>query len=239
MPDWLLLQVPPRADHVWPSVHRQLCAMFVHLHLRHQYHVITDADGAAARRRSAHLLQSTRLLAPLAPGGEQVVFCRFRPPSSDPHPLAGLWRGGYGDAGVELVTLRPTPLLGSGSVGGFKLTAEKATGDVRVPAGRVSFWFTVSAEDTVALRDPGNSQATLPLVLPGPHGGLEVDSQASLTEVPRWVVARAPGKGVVALPGYVNPEWIDVEVLVFSAHSFGVLWPSLDFLQLFSRLVLS
>lgn len=179
-----------------------------------------------------------RLLAPLAPGGEQVTFCRFRPPSSNPHPLAGLWRGGYGDAGVELVTLHPTPLLGLGSVGGFKLSAEKATGDVRVPAGKTSFWFTISAEASAALRNPATSHP-LPLVLPGPRGGLEVDAQASLTaEVPQWVAATAPGKGVVALPRYTHPEWHDIEVLVFSADSFGVLWPSLDFLQLFSRLVL-
>lgn len=173
----------------------------------------------------------------MAPGGEQVQFVRFRPPSSDPHALAGLWRGGYGDAGVELVTLRPTPLLGTGTVGGFKLTAEKATGDVRVPAGRVTFWFTVSAEDSAALRDPGSQP--LPLVLPGPDRGLQVDAQASVTaEIPRWVVCRAPGKGLVAGVGYTSPEWLDVEVLVFSASSFGVLWPRLDFLQLFSRLVL-
>lgn len=212
------------------------CTLYI-LPIQHPTHY-TDTDGSAARRRSAHLLQSTRLLAPLAPGGEQVTFCRFSPPSSDPHPLAGLWRGGYGDAGVELVTLRPTPLLGGGSVGGFKLTAEKATGDVRVPAGHVSFWFTVSADASAALRNPAASQP-LPLVLPGPHGGLEVDAQASLGGgVPRWVVARGPGKGVVALPGYERPEWLDIEVLVFSASSIGVLWPSLRFLQLFSRLVL-
>lgn len=102
--------------------------------------------------------------------------------------------GSYGDHGQELVNVTYV---------GDTLIASKVTGDVNVPRGQVSFTADLS---------PRNSSALEPLTL-------SVDQ--SSTKAAK--LARYPGQGQVAKPGFVDHKYIHGQLVMFDRH-FSFVW---------------
>jgi hypothetical protein len=88
---------------------------------------------------------------------------------------------------------------------GDTLLATKATGDVNVPRGEISFSADFS---------PRRGTPTLePLKL-----SFDKSSPASTTKLPRFA-----GKGQIAKPGFVDHKYVDGQLILFERH-FSFVW---------------
>jgi hypothetical protein len=100
----------------------------------------------------------------------------------------------YGDHGSELINVTYT---------GDTLTATKATGDINVPRGQVSFSADLSPRDA--------STALEPLKL-------SFDPNSKVTKLPRFA-----GKGQIAKPGFVDHKYVQGQLVLFARH-FSFVW---------------
>jgi hypothetical protein len=127
-------------------------------------------------------------------------------------PLSGMYVGGYGPHGLELIQLQrgygrwdeepasPSTSAGSGDDSYEYVEGVKVTGDPNVPAGKVTFRAKV-----------------------GPKYKLP---PIDYTNVDLGTIARYKGQGQLAKPGFKNAHWVDGELLVLD----GRLGPKLGFL---------
>jgi hypothetical protein len=103
----------------------------------------------------------------------------------------------YGDQGNEIVNVTYV---------GDTLLATKATGDVNVPRGQISFSADLS---------PRNRNPTLePLKLSFDKSSLAV----STAKLPRFA-----GKGQIAKPGFIDNSYVDGQIILFGSH-FSFVW---------------
>jgi hypothetical protein len=101
----------------------------------------------------------------------------------------------YGSHGDELINVTYV---------GDTLFAYKATGDVNVPRGKVSF--------TVDLTPKTSGESLEPLTLSFDK------SKSTATKLPRYA-----GKGQVAKPGFIEPAFVDGQLVLFERH-FSFVW---------------
>jgi hypothetical protein len=104
----------------------------------------------------------------------------------------------YGDQGNEIINVTYV---------GDTLLATKATGDVNVPRGEISFSANFS---------PRNGTPTLePLKL-----SFGTSSSASSTaKLPRFA-----GKGQIAKPGFIDHKYVDGQLILFERGHFSFIW---------------
>ena len=119
--------------------------------------------------------------------GNTLAYSRL-PPSqaTKTDPLSGLFIGAFGPHGPEIVQVTRT----NKQNGEEWVVATKLTGDVNVPAGKVSFKAQVGRAARLSI------------------------SEAYPTEL--GVVARYKGQGMVAKEGYKHAKWVDGELLQLS-----------------------
>jgi len=119
--------------------------------------------------------------------GNTLAYSRL-PPSqaTKTDPLSGLFIGAFGPHGPEIVQVTRT----NKKDGEEWVVATKLTGDVNVPAGKISFKAKVGRAARLSI------------------------SEAYPPEL--GVVARYKGQGMVAKEGYKHPKWVDGELLQLS-----------------------
>lgn len=119
--------------------------------------------------------------------------------------LHGLWVGKYGENGYEMINV---------TYSDDTLIATKVTGDNNVPKGEIS--FTVDLAHSTAALDP-----------------IELNSKAAKqwgkSFLPRFV-----GKGQVAAEGFVNPTWLEGQ-LILVGRFFSFAWLPLGHQVFFGR----
>ncbi|CAI5524816.1 unnamed protein product [Closterium sp. Naga37s-1] len=207
--------------------------------------VFKDKDVAQLIRTAVQHVQRRRYTLP-----RTTAFTRIHAADASTDPFAGLYVGAYGPYTSEAIQVRrrfgtweepegeeQESQAGKAGerVGGRKRQGERAlvppfeyvegvklTGDFNVPAGKVSFRAKIRRHWQMPFRG----------VYPDELG----------------VVARYPGQGQLAEPGFKNPRWVDGELLVFdgkgSRHTNGAelgfvfSLPERHFLILFNRLKL-
>jgi len=156
-----------------------------------------------------------------------------------PMPLkSGIFIGTYGPHGTEIISFNVTDTI-KGSEG------VKVTGDPNVPFGEVTFRLT---EDE-CLNVPGESQETaaaLEEFLMDPQrisyqDGLSLDFQVPLDFTEREAIPFKKCKGrwncecQIAGHGFVNPEFIPGNFVLFTDDFFGVLFLELRSISLYRR----
>ena len=114
-----------------------------------------------------------------------AIIHRLTPPS--------LFFCSYGGKGDQLINVTYV---------GDTLIATKATGDVNVPRGEVSFTANLA---------PRLDSALEPLKV-------SFDSQSGATEFPRY-----PGKGQIAKAGFVESQYVEGQLIMFERH-FSFVW---------------
>ncbi|CAI6009427.1 unnamed protein product, partial [Closterium sp. NIES-65] len=174
--------------------------------------VFKDKDVAQLIRTAVQHVQRRRYTLP-----RTTAFTRIHAADASTDPFAGLYVGAYGPYTSEAIQVRrrfgtweepegeeQESQAGKAGerVGGRKRQGERAlvppfeyvegvklTGDFNVPAGKVSFRAKIGRHWQMPFRG----------VYPDELG----------------VVARYPGQGQLAEPGFRNPRWVDGELLVF------------------------
>lgn len=120
--------------------------------------------------------------------GNTLSYSRLLPSqATKTDPLSGLFIGAFGPHGPEIVQVNRTNNKQNGEEW---VVATKLTGDVNVPAGKVSFKAKVGRAARLSI------------------------SEAYPPEL--GVVARYKGQGMVAKEGYKNAKWVDGELLQLS-----------------------
>ncbi|CAI5479567.1 unnamed protein product [Closterium sp. Yama58-4] len=205
--------------------------------------VFKDKDVAQLIRTAVQHVQRRRYTLP-----RTTAFTRIHAADASTDPFAGLYVGAYGPYTSEAIQVRrrfgtweegeeqESETGEAGKVSGRRkgqgeralvppfeyVEGVKLTGDFNVPAGKVSFRAKIGRHWQMPFRG----------VYPDELG----------------VVARYPGQGQLAEPGFKNPRWVDGELLVFdgkgSRHTNGAelgfvfSLPERHFLILFNRLKL-
>ena len=126
--------------------------------------------------------------------------------SQIPHfNLHGLWVGKYGENGYEMINV---------TYSGDTLIATKLTGDNNVPKGEIS--FTVDLAPSSSTLDP-----------------IELNSKAA-KQWGKSFLPRFEGKGQVAAEGFVNPTWLEGQ-LILVGRFFSFAWLPLGHQVFFGR----
>ncbi|KAA8492432.1 Protein EXECUTER 2, chloroplastic [Porphyridium purpureum] len=125
--------------------------------------------------------------------------------------LRGKWGGVYGASGVQTVEI---------DVQGNELVACKITGDSNVPAGQLTFKVDVSMDGIIEL-GPGDKPDPIAVAL---------NQFANLK-----VKQRFRGQGQIANPGFVRPQWVPGELIVFEDDIIAFVWKPLSFMVVFER----
>jgi len=127
--------------------------------------------------------------------------------------LRGKWGGVYGANGVQRVEI---------TVEDGQLVATKITGDSNVPAGQITFKADVSLDGMIEMPKPGGKVDPIAKAL----------SQFANLKVKQ----RFHGVGQVANPGFVMPQWVPGELIVFEEDVIAFVWKPLSFMVVFERL---
>jgi len=115
--------------------------------------------------------------------------------------LSGLWVGKYGEHGYEMVNVTYV-----GGELGNTLVASKVTGDKNVPKGEITF--------TADLHPKAKGRSDLdPIEL----------SDAAAKQWGHKHLPRYPGRGQVAAEGFVNNQWMDVQLILVGEY-FSFAW---------------
>ncbi|CAI7842776.1 unnamed protein product, partial [Closterium sp. NIES-53] len=184
--------------------------------------VFKDKDVAQLIRTAVQHVQRRRYTLP-----RTTAFTRIHAADATTDPFAGLYVGAYGPYTSEAIQVRrrfgtweepegeeeesDVGEAGEGT-GRRKRQGERAlvppfeyvegvklTGDFNVPAGKVSFRAKIGRHWQMPFRG----------VYPDELG----------------VVARYPGQGQLAEPGFKNPRWVDGELLVFDGKVTRLIIP--------------
>lgn len=122
--------------------------------------------------------------------------------------LDGLWVGKYGEHGFEMINV---------TYSGDKLIAYKVTGDRNVPKGEVSFEVDLSPSiDDLSILEP-----------------IELGEQAAEQWGNRFL-QRFAGQGQVASRGFVNPQWMDGQLILVGQY-FSFAWLPIGHQVFFGR----
>lgn len=150
----------------------------------------------------------------------------------------GLFKGTYGNHGLELVLLKYDS-------DGYTVTATKLLGDPYVPADKITFRANLrnsmilteiqqlSMEDLRRITRTGS--AILPENLPVQPFRVPFDCMDRGSLTPSKCKARFHGHGQVAGHGFTNSSYIPGHWIVFNEDLFGFLWLELKSLSLFHR----
>lgn len=101
----------------------------------------------------------------------------------------------YGEKGVQLVNITYV---------GDTLVATKATGDINVPRGEVTFTANLAPRNDTVI-EPQPQKASF-------------DPQSSTQHLPRY-----PGKGQIAKAGFVNSKYVEGQMVLFD-NLFSFIW---------------
>ena len=129
--------------------------------------------------------------------------------------LEGLWVGKYGDHGFEMINV---------TYQGDILIAHKLTGDETVPKGEISF----SVDLSVISPETESSSSTDTMLEP-----IELTDDAA----EQWgskFLQRFPGRGQVASPGYVQPQWLEGQMILVNQY-FSFAWLPIGHQVFFGR----
>eukprot|EP00977_Amphora_coffeiformis_P011694 scaffold2829_cov147-Amphora_coffeaeformis.AAC.2 len=121
--------------------------------------------------------------------------------------LDGLWVGKYGENGFEMINVTYT---------GDTLVAYKVTGDKNVPKGEVSFEVDLSPSNAMSMLEP-----------------IELGEQAAEQWGNRFL-QRFAGEGQVASRGFVNPQWMDGQLILVGQY-FSFAWLPIGHQVFFGR----
>jgi hypothetical protein len=121
--------------------------------------------------------------------------------------LDGLWVGKYGEHGFEMINV---------TYAGDELVAYKVTGDRNVPKNEVSFRVDLSPSGHMNLLEP-----------------IELGSQAAEQWGNRFL-QRFAGEGQVASKGFVNPQWMDGQLILVGQY-FSFAWLPIGHQVFFGR----
>ena len=127
--------------------------------------------------------------------------------------LHGLWVGKYGEAGYEMINV---------TYSGDTLIATKLTGDNNVPKGEIS--FTVDLAPSTSANNGMSTAALDPIEL-----NSKAAKQWGKSFLPRFL-----GKGQVAAEGFVNPTWLEGQ-LILVGRFFSFAWLPLGHQVFFGR----
>lgn len=153
----------------------------------------------------------------------------------------GLFKGTYGDHGLELVSLTYED-------DDTAAVITKITGDPNVPAGKITvkvdltsaLHLTEDEQDipnvwtpnsTSSRQQPSNSASTAVQPFRLPVGYVE----RTVGGVPSVCQARYHSQGQIAATGYMNPMFVEGHWVVFDADTFGHVWIFLTSFSLYSR----
>ncbi|KAG2576981.1 uncharacterized protein LOC120680081 [Panicum virgatum] len=133
---------------------------------------------------------------------EKIIFNRIVRDIKSTDPFHGLYLGDYGQHGPELVQLcrRFGHWNTTDNVESFEyVEAVKLTGDPHVPAGQTTFRARI--------------------------GKAKYDESHGAYPDEFGVIESYKGQGRIASPGFINPEWVDGELLVFNGkRKLGFVW---------------
>lgn len=121
--------------------------------------------------------------------------------------LDGLWVGKYGEHGFEMINV---------TYSGDTLVAYKVTGDRNVPKGQVSFQVDLSPTAHFDMLEP-----------------IELGQQAAEQWGNRFL-QRFAGEGQVASRGFVNPQWMDGQLILVGQY-FSFAWLPIGHQVFFGR----
>jgi hypothetical protein len=121
--------------------------------------------------------------------------------------LDGLWVGKYGEHGFEMINV---------TYSGDTLIAYKVTGDRNIPKAEVSFEVDLSPNPDVSMLDP-----------------IELGEQAAEQWGNRYL-QRFVGEGQVASRGFVNPQWIEGQLILVGQY-FSFAWLPIGHQVFFGR----
>lgn len=121
--------------------------------------------------------------------------------------LDGLWVGKYGEHGFEMINV---------TYSGDELIAYKVTGDKNVPKGEVSFRVDLSPSGNMNMLEP-----------------IELGTQAAEQWGNRFL-QRFMGEGQVASRGFVNPQWMDGQLILVGQY-FSFAWLPIGHQVFFGR----